>query len=179
MLTGLNISQLTKSVDGIRLVSWFDWKSFLSTMFKTIPNITTYHHFRFNKRSPGILFVRELIDSTEKAITMSSEKTLDPQALPEQVIPKGLNIVRKWYLFDEIAKFCSSPETAAITCPHPNLPKPSSDDSTAISQSEGNASNNAEDGGKRKRKRTCSHCHLEGHTKTKKGKITCPALLQK
>ena len=36
----------------------------------------------------------------------------------------------------------------------------------------------ASDTGKsRKRKRTCSHCHEEGHTKTKKGKISCPKLL--
>lgn len=179
MLTGKNIPQLTKSMDGTRLVFWFDWKSFLSTLFKPIPSITTYHHFRFNKSSPGTVYVRELIDRSEKTITMSSEKTHDPQALPEQVIPKGLSIVRRWYLFDEIARFCSSPETAAITCPRPNLPKPSSD-STVISQStNASAGTNAVGGGKGKRKRACGHCHLEGHTKTKKGKITCPALLQK
>ena len=28
-----------------------------------------------------------------------------------------------------------------------------------------------------KRKRACSHCRKEGHTKTKKGKITCPELM--
>ncbi len=90
-----------------------------------------------------------------------------------------MNLARKWYLFDEISRFCSSSQTARITCPQPSEPKPSSN-STATSEREGEAStsNATQDGKKRKRKRACSHCHLEGHTKTKKGIITCPTLLQ-
>ena len=173
MLTGQNIPQLTKSMDGSRVVFWYDWKSFLNSMFKPIPKITTYHHFRFDRKSPGIVFVRELFGNPEVTIEILSQKTLDPQPMPDQMIPKGMNIIRRWYLFDEIARFCSSRETATITCPRPGVPKPSSN-STATSQSDG--STTAE---KTRRKRACSHCHHEGHTKTKKGKITCPALLQK
>ena len=172
MLTGKNIPQLTKTESGSRLVLWYDWKSYLNEIFKPIPNITIYHHFRFENTFPGVVFVRELVNSPEKAIAISSAKTLDSQTLPQQVIPKEMTIARKWYLFDEIAKFCSSQETASVTCPRPSQPKPSSN---PIASS---ASNTAE-GTKTKRKRACSHCHHEGHTKTKKGKITCPKLLQK
>jgi hypothetical protein len=181
MLTGQNIPQLTKLLNGSRQVFWFDWKSFLNAMFKPIPNITTYHHFRFEKKSPGVVFVRELVGSPEKAIVISSQKTLDPKDLPQEVVPKGMNATRRWYLFDEIAKFCSSPETARITCPRPSDPKPSVGHAASL-QTEGDStttdSTTTEGVGKGKRKRTCSHCHLEGHTKTKKGKVTCPALLQ-
>ena len=176
MLTGKNISQLTKSVDGTRFVFWYDWKSFLSAIFNPIPNITSYHHFRFEKKSPGVAFVRELVTSPEKAIRITSRETLNSHALPEQVTPKRMNITRKWYLFDEIARFCSSPSTASITCPRPSQPKPSA---TAQSESRTSVDNSAQDGVQRRKKRACSHCHLEGHTKTKKGKIICPALLQK
>lgn len=73
-----------------------------------------------------------------------------------------------------------SPETANITCPRPSDPKSSMNYAATLpmeSQAEGDSTHDATKG-KGKRKRTCSHCHLEGHTKTKKGKVTCPALLQ-
>ena len=85
---------------------------------------------------------------------------LDPQSLPDHVVPKGMTTVRRWYLFEEIARFCSSPETASVTCPRPSQPKVSSNPSTSHEAS------NTEDGTKTKRKRACSHCHVEGHTKT-------------
>lgn len=166
MLTGRNIPQLTKAVDGNRLVMWYDWKSFLDVKFKLIPNITGYHHFRFDKQSPGAVFVRKLMDSPEVKIHLSLVSTID-QGLPNQFVPKGMDVNRKWYLFDEIAKFCSSSRTASITCPRPTLPKPS-----AVAQDKTAPTVGA------KRKRTCSHCHSEGHTKTKKGKISCPELLK-
>ena len=59
--------------------------------------------------------------------------------------------------------------------PHIDTMKPASDlcktNAKLLLQS------NASKGSKQKRKRACSHCHQEGHTKTKKGKITCPSLL--
>ena len=45
MICGQNIPQVTKDVDGRKLVNWYDWKSYFSTLYKTIPSITTYHHF--------------------------------------------------------------------------------------------------------------------------------------
>ena len=174
MVSGQNIPQVTKRVDGRQLVNWYDWKSYFSTLYKTIPNITTYHHFRFDKKSPGIAFVRILADSPEQAVTLTSNISIDIHKLPDKVIPKGLDLKRQWYLFEEISPFCSSPESANITCPYPVQPKPNS---TSISELPSDMSGSAKQHAGVKHKRTCSHCHEEGHTKTKKGKITCPHLL--
>jgi hypothetical protein len=178
MICGQNIPQVTKGVGGRKLVNWYDWKSYLSTLYKTIPSITAYHHFRFDKKSPGIVFVRTLVDSPELVVTISSENAIDIHKLPHEVIPKGLDLKRQWYLYEEISPFCSSPETASITCPRPTQPK---SNSTAVSDLPSDPTANAPTTEQChtivKRKRTCSHCHQEGHTKTKRGKITCPQLL--
>jgi len=49
--------QITKNSDGNRVVSWYDWKSFLGTLYRTIPNITSYvSPFSFWEKSAGIVF---------------------------------------------------------------------------------------------------------------------------
>ena len=58
-----------------------------------------------------------------------------------------------------------SPEAANLTCPLPSSQPPS----TTTSDEQQTTL---------KRKRACSHCHQPGHTKTKRGKITCPNLLE-
>ncbi len=166
MVCGQNIPQLTKNSQR-RLVKWYDWKSYLSTYFRTIPAITTYHHFRFDQRFPELVFARSLADSPEEAIKIAHAKNACDD-LPTEISPKGMDLSRQWYLYDEIRQFCSSPEAAQLTCPRPKDPKPS----TAAKQ---NAQPSDSTTGKRKR--TCSHCHEEGHTKTKRGKIACPKLL--
>ena len=72
---------------------------------------------------------------------------------------------RQWYLYNEIRPFCSSPEATNLTCPLPSSQPPS----TTTSDKQQTTL---------KRKRACSHCHQPGHTKTKRGKITCPNLLE-
>ena len=57
-----------------------------------------------------------------------------------------------------------SSESADLTCPHPSEPMPGTQTTSDTGKSQ-------------KGKRTCSHCSEEGHTKTKKGKISCPKLL--
>ena len=177
MICGQNIPQVTKDVDGRKLVSWYDWKSYLSTLYKTIPSITTYHHFRFDKKFPGIAFVRTLANSPELVVTISSENAIDIHKLPHEVIPMGLDLKRQWYLYEEISPFCSSPETASITCPRPTQPKSNlTSVSDLPSDPMASAPTTQQCHTIVKRKRTCSHCH-QGHTKTKRGKITCPQLL--
>ena len=137
----------------------------MSEKYRNIPRITFYHHFRFNKASPGTVVVRELADSADVPITICSKSVvIDPSILPDVVTPKGMVSARKWYLHEEISQFCSSPKAANITCPRPDWPKPNQAREPTVTSGT-------------KRKRTCSHCHQEGHTKTKKGKISCPQLL--
>lgn len=97
-ISGQSIPQVTKHMDGRKPVNWYDWKSYFCTMYKTIPNITTYHHFRFDKKCPSIVFVRILVDSPEHAVTISSIDAIDIHKLPDEVIPKGLGLKHQWYL---------------------------------------------------------------------------------
>ena len=119
-----------------------------------------------------------LADSPELVVTISSENAIDIHKLPHEVIPKGLDLKHQWYLYEEISPFCSSPETASITCPRPTQPK---SNLTSVSDLPSDPIASAPTMEQchtiAKRKRTCSHCHQEGHTKTKRGKITCPQLL--
>lgn len=72
---------------------------------------------------------------------------------------------RLWQeLVPEIRVFCE-PEYADITCPQPNsVTNTSTENYLAPSQP--------------KRARLCSHCKHPGHTKTVRGKVTCPQLLK-
>ena len=67
----INVPQHVSDPDsGEILVAVCDWKVYLDRIFKKIPNITKYQHFRFSFQHPGSVFVRELPSSTEKEIKL-------------------------------------------------------------------------------------------------------------
>ena len=117
--------------------------------------------------------MRTLADSPELVVTISSENAID---IHHKVMPKGLDLKRQWYLYEEISLFCSSPETASITCPRPTQPQSNSTSVSDLPSDMASAPTTEQCHTVVKRKRTCSHCH-QGHTKTKRGKISCPQLL--
>ena len=143
---------------------WLDWKSYLSTHFRPIPSITEYHHFRFDEKSPGVVFVRVLAKDDDQEIRISPAN-ISFSGFPSEIAPKGMDITQQLYLYNEVWQFCSSVEAAKLTGPQPAAPEQSS------ASKEGHLSTAS------KRKRACSHCHQERHTKTKRGKTTCPSLL--
>ena len=80
--------------------------------------------------------------------------------------PPGLSRERMQYLFEHIRPFCDE-QHRNITCPEPQAQKRRA------------AEEQHESGPSAKRsKRLCSHCRVPGHTKTRKGAITCPTLLE-
>lgn len=54
--SGLNKARLVRTRDGRLIVPVYDWISFLGQYFKKLPNITKFHHFRFSKENPGMVF---------------------------------------------------------------------------------------------------------------------------
>ena len=99
MVSGCNFPQLTKNVDGQRLVIWRDWKSFLADKFQHIPRITSYHHFRFDSQHPGFVFLKEFSNSTEERVKMVNTGTiLNSTHLPGEIHPAGMDIKRRWYI---------------------------------------------------------------------------------
>ena len=53
---------------------WRDWDSFIKKLFKRIPSITKYQHFRFSAAEPGKVFVRQSCSSEEKAFSIFKKK---------------------------------------------------------------------------------------------------------
>ena len=59
----------------------YDWSALLGQYFRTIPNITKYHHFAVSKETPGTIVCKEFADSPEvevellkRSVTASMEK---------------------------------------------------------------------------------------------------------
>lgn len=117
---GINKAQLVGTHDGRVIVPVYDWTSFLEPYFKRIPNIKKYHHFRFSKDSPGMVFCKELVTSPEQSFMLLKDQVNlpPPSVLPPTIRPDGLSQERKNYLFREIRQFCK-PGTEDLVAPAP------------------------------------------------------------
>lgn len=150
-------------------VPCYDWKSFLSFQFKNIPSITKYHHFKVSQEKLGIVELHEFAHSSMETVDIQKPGiSIDLQKMPEVIPPPGIPIERQKYLYDQIRMFCE-PEYADITCPQP--------ESSDLTQPHGEIEMSTNPPAA-KRARLCSHCRVPGHTKTVRGKVTCPQLLK-
>ena len=141
---------------------YYDWTNFLSNYFKHIPLIPSYHHFHFSQEHPRQVAVREFAETEEKKIDiLKPNAVMDETALPATLSPSE---ERKQYIYGEIRRFCDE-RYQDITCPEPSQKRPLTDP--------------VGPGSSTKSKRHCSYCRNPGHTKTRKGEITCPKLLKK
>ena len=172
-IAGNNLSVLTIDCAGKRDVIWYRWNDFLSQYFTIISGISKYHHFQFKSSAAGSVVIKEHSKAPEKVVNIVvDQKELDKIAgkMPEVITPTGMSFERQKYLFEKIRPFCS-PETADLTCPSPYK------ESSTISKEPVAVPDDTENQVKSKRK--CSQCRKTGHTKTVKGVITCPTLLEK
>ena len=92
----VNISKLCGLHDCTRSVPVYDWVTFLEPYFKKIPGISTFHHFRFSKDYPGVVFCPTLVDSPEIEfqILKNLEIRLSIQ-LPPKIVFLGLGEKKK------------------------------------------------------------------------------------
>lgn len=98
-----------------------------------------------DKDHPGTVFLREYADSPEVAVSiLKAGATVDPNALPTSIPPKGLDAHRQWYLYEEVAPYCANKES----CPKPAVCKP-------IIKMESPSLT-----------RKCSKCKMTGHNKS-------------
>ena len=108
-VSGVNVAKLCGLHDGTVLVPVYDWAKFLETYFKKIPGISKFHHFRFSKDHPGVVFCNTLLGSPIMELTiLKSPNVRPPNQLPPKIIPLGLDEQRKQYLYREIREFCRS-----------------------------------------------------------------------
>ena len=116
--SGINKTQLVGTHNGRVLVPVYDWSSFLGQYFKRFPNILKFHHFRFSKENPGMVFYKEFATSPEQSFMLLKNNAILPPTLPEVINPDGLTEERKNYLYREIRQFCK-PGTEDIVAPAP------------------------------------------------------------
>ena len=165
--TGRNCVQLAYDPSSGYRVSCYDWKCWLSLFFKAIPLITKYHHFHVSSKNPGTVELKEFSNSSRVMVDiLKAGAEVNQLEMPQRIPPPGISLERQNYLFEQIRVFCE-PEYADITCPEPSIP---------------NVTLSGGDSGEpscppSKRARLCSHCRCPGHTKTVRGQITCPKLL--
>src|SRR2546423_8162414 len=73
-LGGYNQAQTIFDREGNRVVHFYNWTEFLSTYFKTIPNILKYHYFIFHKNNIGKVKVKKTIDENEQMVNIMKKK---------------------------------------------------------------------------------------------------------
>ena len=133
---GANEVQLVRSSEGSQLVKFYNWSVFFQSYFTTIPGITSYHSFRFNSESPGIVFLHKNLGEEETALNIFC-KAVPGTLFPEEIIPKGMDAQRQWYLYDKIRPFCTSTLSKDVTCPLPTIPRPTTPSSRQTAPSTG------------------------------------------
>ena len=118
--SGLNKAQLVGTHDGRIIVPVYDWASFLGQYFRKLPNIKSFHHFRFSDQNPGTVYYKEFANSPEHSFMLLKDRAVLPPSntTPPVIKPNGLSEERKLYLYREIRQFCK-PGTEDIVAPAP------------------------------------------------------------
>ena len=93
---------------------------FWDSIFKNSPKIKKFHHFRFSKDEPGVVYCREFLSSPEQAFfSLRNGVAIPPgSVLPQKINPEGLSEERRNYLYREIRQFCK-PGTEDLVAPVP------------------------------------------------------------
>lgn len=84
---------------------------FFEAYFKKLPSISNSTISECQQRGlvfVKVVFVKEYSSSAEKPINIlkRGHQLLDINTLPSVISPKGLDVARQWYRYDEIRPFC-------------------------------------------------------------------------
>ena len=98
-----------------------DAKPFTTSVYYR--GIRKIQHFRFTKKSPGIVFTRVACDDPESQYNLLKRGVRANQfkadKLPQLLAPPGISAERAQYLHDEIREFVN-PEFRDVLCPSPS-----------------------------------------------------------
>lgn len=103
---------------------FFEYKKTLGKLFKDIPNITGYHHFYFDASCPGIIKLKENVNSAWTKQNILKVKTSDVKAYAKKLsfpssIPPGLPAVKQLDLYEKVRKYVPE-KYKDILCPKPS-----------------------------------------------------------
>ena len=117
-----NICQLVGAQDGRVIVPSRDWAGFLSSHYRRLDGIMQYHHFRFERSHPGVVFLKKTaIAEEEERILLRVAWTPSPTDKPPSIAPQGLSLERQKFLFDKIREYCRG-DVRDLVCPDPAAP---------------------------------------------------------
>ena len=122
-----NYAQLVGSQSGDVIVPMYNWSQYFkdNTIKTALKGITQMHHFYFKASHPGKVFVKNSISDTEKSINLVKSLSWSPSwsDVPEPIVPAGMTLERRWYLFDKIREYGPT-KVQDIVSPMPLEPCP-------------------------------------------------------
>ena len=107
VVVACNICQLVGAQDGSTIVPSRDWAGFLSSHFRHLDDIKQYHHFRFERDRPGVVFLKKTATvEEEQQVLLRGVWSPSPVDKPPPITPPGLSLKQRKYLYDRIRDYC-------------------------------------------------------------------------
>lgn len=123
-----NTCQRYKDNQGCEVIQFRKWSSWLGQIFKKLPEITRYQHFRTEVNALGKIIVKESVDGKDKTFALLKNKTGHfndkLRKGPPACSPKALTPQRQWYLYDMIRVHIPTEADRESTAPKPKVSKP-------------------------------------------------------
>ena len=118
-----NSTQLVGTHDGQVFVECFDWTRFLSDFFRKIPQVTSYDHFYFTSKEPGVIKYSAELNQDLESFNLMKRDAPPFRGHPVVYPPRGFVPEREEYLFNEIREFCAK-GTEDLVAPAPTNKRP-------------------------------------------------------
>lgn len=103
------------AVSGKEIV-WYEWDKFLRSYFKSLPQITSYHHFLIDVTGIQCKAFAQSSTSTHHNLVL---RPLDCNILPPVITPVGLTPQRQQYLYQQVRSLCMDKTKQDIVAPKP------------------------------------------------------------
>lgn len=97
---------------------WRDWKKFFKPVFRAVPGIQAFHHFKFSSEKPGEVVVKKDADGPELTVRLLKRGKSVPTGLPSRLEPAGTSSTRAKYLHRSIRPYVKDPNKDVL-CPPP------------------------------------------------------------
>lgn len=123
-----NTCQRYRDNQGRKIFQFRKWSTWLGKIFKKLPEITKYRHFRTDVNALGEIAVKESIDAKEETFSLLTKKAVRFDAKLRKGPPvypfNDLSPQRQWYLYDMIRPHIPTEADKESTAPKPKVVKP-------------------------------------------------------
>ena len=123
-----NTCQRYRDSQGRKAFQFRKWSTWLGKIFKKLPEITRYQHFRTDVNALGEIAVKESIDAREETFALHTKNVDRFDAKLRKGPPihpsNNLSPQRQWYLYDMIRPHIPTEADKDSTAPKPKMVKP-------------------------------------------------------